>query len=327
VGRRHWPQKLALAGSLWLKRKVEFRHATVLADETVRLLAPRSGEVYCDATVGGGGHAERILEASSPEGRLVGIDRDPAALEAARARLTRFGDRVTLVHGAFSDARRILGELGLALVDGFVLDLGVSSPQLDRAERGFSFQREGPLDMRMDPTCGESAAQLLERVGVDELKQILKEYGEERYAGRIARAIKQAGELKTTSELAALVARSVPTRERSKDPATRTFQALRIAVNDELGQLERFLAEFPSLLKSGGRVVVIAFHSLEDRLVKNRFRDLAKHPGVPPDIAARMGLAMPQLTLLTPKPVVPDEAEVRANPRARSAKLRAAVRA
>jgi 16S rRNA (cytosine1402-N4)-methyltransferase len=306
---------------------VEFLHRTVLADEAVRLLAPRSGEVYCDATVGGGGHAERILEASSPAGRLVGIDRDPAALEAARARLERFGERVTLVHGAFGDARSILGELGLALVDGFVVDLGVSSPQLDHAERGFSFQREGPLDMRMDPTRGETAAEMLARVSVDELKRILKDYGEERYAGRIARAIKEAGEVRTTTELAALVARSVPTRERHKDPATRTFQALRIAVNDELGQLERFLEEFPSLLRSGGRVVVIAFHSLEDRLVKNRFRDLAKHPGVPPDLAEKMGLSQPELTLLTTKPMVPGDEELAANPRARSAKLRAAVRA
>jgi 16S rRNA (cytosine1402-N4)-methyltransferase len=299
----------------------------VLAEEAVRLLAPRSGEVYCDATVGGGGHAERILEASSPAGRLVGIDRDPAALAAARERLVRFGERVTLVHGAFGDAGQILGELGLSLVDGFVVDLGVSSPQLDRAERGFSFQREGPLDMRMDPTRGETAAEMLARVSVDELKRILKDYGEERYAGRIARVIKEAGEVRTTTELAALVARSVPTRERHKDPATRTFQALRIAVNDELGQLERFLAEFPSLLKSGGRVVVIAFHSLEDRLVKNRFRDLAKHPGVPADLAEKMGLKNPELTLLTTKPMVPSDEEIAANPRARSAKLRAAVRA
>ena len=300
-------RKVANADGRWLKRKVEFRHATVLAEETVRLLAPRSGEIYCDATLGGGGHAEQILEASAPAGRLVGIDRDPDALAAAKLRLERFGDRVTLVHGAFGDARRILTELGVAPVHGFVVDLGVSSPQLDRAERGFSFQREGPLDMRMDPTRGESAAELIARLDADELKRILKEYGEEKYAGRIARA--------------------VPTRERHKDPATRTFQALRIAVNDELGQLERFLEDFPSLLRPGGRIVVIAFHSLEDRLVKNRFRDLARHPGVPADLMEKMGVAPPQLELLTGKPVVAGEAELAANPRARSAKLRAAVRA
>jgi 16S rRNA (cytosine1402-N4)-methyltransferase len=216
-------------------------------------------------------------------------------------------------------------------VDGFLLDVGVSSPQLDHAERGFSFQREGPLDMRMDPTSGESAAGLLSRISVDELAGILRRYGEERYAGRIARTIKEAvaaGALSTTTELAALVARAVPTHERHKDPATRTFQALRIAVNDELGQLERFLADFPSLLRPGGRIVVIAFHSLEDGLVKNRLRDLARDPGLPADVAAQLGVrATPELRLVTRKPVRPSETEVAANPRARSARLRAAVRA
>lgn len=306
-----------------------FAHTTVLGDEAVRCLAPRPKAVYCDATLGGGGHALKILEASGPDGRLVGIDRDPAALEAARVRLEPFGARVTLVHGAFGDAAAILRKLGLEAVDGFVLDLGVSSPQLDRPERGFSFQREGPLDMRMDPTGGETALQMIARISVDELADILRRYGEERYAGRIARAIKreaESGALQTTTQLAALVARSVPTRERCKDPATRTFQALRIAVNDELGQLERFLADFPALLRPGGRVVVIAFHSLEDRLVKERFRELSKGHGLPEDVAAQMGLAGPVLDVLTRKPIVPSDAEVAANPRARSAKLRAAVK-
>ena len=300
-----------------------------MPDETLRLLAPRPGGVYCDATLGGGGHAERILAATAPDGRLIGIDRDPAALAAAGARLGSFGDRVTLVHGAFGDARAILERLGAVPVDGFVLDLGVSSPQLDRGERGFSFRQPGPLDMRMDPTAGETAEGLIRRVGVDELADLLRRYGEERYAGRIARAIKDAvmqGAVTSTTELAALVARAVPTRERHKDPATRTFQALRIAVNDELGQLERFLDDFPSLLGAGGRIVVIAFHSLEDRLVKNRFRDLAKHPGVPPELAEKMGLRQPMLELLTTKPMVPGDEETARNPRARSAKLRAAER-
>jgi len=298
-----------------------------MPDETVALLAPRAGGVYCDATLGGGGHAERILRASEPDGRLIGIDRDPAALAAAGARLSPFGERVTLVHGAFGDARAILQQLGVVPIDGFVLDLGVSSPQLDRGERGFSFRQEGPLDMRMDPTGGETAEALIRRIGVDELADILRRYGEERYAGRIARAIKEAvmdGSVTSTTELAALVARSVPTRERHKDPATRTFQALRIAVNDELGQLERFLADFPSLVKPGGRVVVIAFHSLEDGLVKNRFRDLAKESGYPPDIAAKMGLPPPVVKVLTRKPLEPSDEEVARNPRSRSAKLRGA---
>jgi 16S rRNA (cytosine1402-N4)-methyltransferase len=307
-----------------------FAHATVLGDEAMSYLAPRAGEVYCDATLGGGGHAERILEASAPDGRLIGIDRDPAALDAARARLERFGARVTVVHGRFGDARRILASLGAESVDGFVLDVGVSSPQLDRAERGFSFQREGPLDMRMNPSEGETARALLERISVEELSSLLRRYGDERYSGRIARAIKEAldaGGLHSTVELAALVARAVPTRERAKDPATRTFQALRIAVNDELGELERFLADFPSLLKPGGRIVVIAFHSLEDGLVKNRFRELARDPGLPADVAEKMGVRpTAELRLSTRKPLRPSDAEVARNPRARSARLRAAVR-
>jgi 16S rRNA (cytosine1402-N4)-methyltransferase len=298
-----------------------------MPEEAVALLAPRAGGVYCDATLGGGGHAERILRASEPDGRLIGIDRDPAALAAAGARLSPFGERVTLVHGAFGDARAILHELGVVPIDGFVLDLGVSSPQLDRGERGFSFRQPGPLDMRMDPTGGETAEALIRRIGVDELADMLRRYGEERYAGRIARAIKEAvmdGSVTSTTELAALVAGTVPTRERHKDPATRTFQALRIAVNDELGQLERFLADFPSLVKPGGRVVVIAFHSLEDGLVKNRFRDLAKESGYPPDIAAKMGLPPPVVKVLTRKPLEPSDDEVARNPRSRSAKLRGA---
>ena len=298
-----------------------------MPEETLKLLAPRAGGVYCDATLGGGGHAERILRATSPDGRLIGIDRDPAALRAAGERLSPFGDRVTLVHGTFAEAAVILERLGAVPIDGFVLDLGVSSPQLDRGERGFSFRQPGPLDMRMDPTAGETAEGLIRRIGVDELADLLRRYGEERYAGRIARAIKEgvmAGAVTSTTELSALVARSVPTRERHKDPATRTFQALRIAVNDELGQLERFLADFPSLVRPGGRVVVIAFHSLEDGLVKNRFRDLAKESGYPPDIAAKMGLPPPTVKVLTRKPIEASDDEVAANPRARSAKLRGA---
>ncbi len=313
------------------ERVSSFRHLTVLAQETVALLAPSSPGLICDATVGGGGHAERILEASSPAGRLIGIDRDPSALTAAGERLRRFGDRVTLVHGTFDEAPQIFARHQIEAVDGFVLDVGVSSPQLDVAERGFSFQRPGPLDMRMDPTGeGETAHELIARLDMDDLARVLREYGEERYAGRIARHIKEAlaeDKLHTTTELAALIARAVPTKERSKDPATRTFQALRVAVNDELGQLERVLAALPSLLRPGGRVVIIAFHSLEDALVKNRFRDLSRHPGVPPDVAAAMGIPPhPIFHLLTRKPVTAGEAELAENPRARSARLRAAER-
>ncbi len=309
----------------------DFAHTTVLADEAVQLLAPRPGGLYCDATLGGGGHAERVLDASAPDGRLIGIDRDPDALAAARARLERFGDRATLVHGAFGDARAILEELGAVPVDGFLLDLGISSPQVDRAERGFSFSRAGPLDMRMDPGSGETASELIRRVTADELAAILFRYGDEKFSRKIARAIKEnLDEVATTTDLAAVVAAALPARERAlrkTDPATKTFQALRIAVNDELGQLERFLADFPRCLAASGRIVVIAFHSLEDRLVKERLRDLSRHPGVPEDVARAMGIRPdPEVDLLTRKPVAPSEDEVRRNPRARSARLRAAVR-
>jgi 16S rRNA (cytosine1402-N4)-methyltransferase len=299
-----------------------------MADEALAQLAPHAGGVYCDATLGGGGHAERILRTSAPDGRLIGIDRDRAALTAAGERLRDFGPRATLIHGSFGEARAILTQLGVVPIDGFMLDLGVSSPQLDRAERGFSFRGTGPLDMRMDTSAGETADELIRRVSVDQLADILRRYGEERYAGRIARAIKdgvQSGTITNTTELAALIARAVPTHEKKKDPATRTFQALRIAVNDELGQLERFLADFLALLKPGGRIVVIAFHSLEDVQVKNCFRDLARDPGLPVDIAHKMGIdPHAKVKLLTRKPLVPSDEEVARNPRARSAKLRAA---
>jgi 16S rRNA (cytosine1402-N4)-methyltransferase len=306
-----------------------FAHATVMADEAMAELAPRAGGVYCDATLGGGGHAERILRASAPDGRLIGIDRDRAALAAAGERLREFGDRATLVHGSFGDARAILSRLDVLPIDGFMLDLGVSSPQLDRPERGFSFRGEGPLDMRMDATGGgETAEGLIRRLSIDELADILRSYGEERYAGRIARAIKEgvgSGAITTTTQLAALVAKTVPTHERKKDPATRTFQALRIAVNQELDELAHFLGDFLEMLKPGGRVVIIAFHSLEDVQVKNRFRDLAKDPGLPVDVAQKLGIdPHPKLKLLTRKPLVASEAEIDRNPRARSAKLRAA---
>ena len=306
-----------------------FEHLTVLGAEAVDALSPQPGGLYCDATLGGGGHAERILDRASPDGRLLGVDRDPDALAAARRRLERFGDRVMFVHGSFGELPAILGRLGIELLDGVLVDVGVSSPQLDRAERGFSFRAAGPLDMRMDPTQGETARELCARLSVDELADLIRKYGEERYAGRIARAIKEAleqGGLATTTELAASIARVVPTREQGKDPATRTFQALRIAVNDELGELERLLDAAPSLLRAGGRLVVIAFHSLEDGLVKHRLREQAQEPGVPDDLVEPMGLRRPTMRILTTKPIEPSDIETARNPRARSAKLRAAER-
>jgi 16S rRNA (cytosine1402-N4)-methyltransferase len=300
-------------------------HVPVMAGEVMTYLAPRPAGVYCDATVGYAGHARGILEASAPDGRLVGIDRDPAAIAAAGEALRTFSDRVTLVQAPFAGLRQVVEQANALPLDGCLLDLGVSSPQLDRPERGFSFRHSGPLDMRMDPSTGETAAQYLRRVTAQELEAVLRDFGEERYAGRLARAIVEARDredLSTTSALAALVARSVPTHERHKDPATRTFQALRIAVNDELGQLERFLADAPACLRPGGRLVVIAFHSLEDRMVKRRLKALASSRG--PWEGGPTG--EPVLRLLTRHVVVATDEERARNPRARSAKLRAAER-
>jgi 16S rRNA (cytosine1402-N4)-methyltransferase len=299
------------------------QHLSVLLDEAMAWLDPKPGGRYCDATLGAGGHTLAMLEKSAPDGRVVGLDRDPNAIAAAGARLQAFGDRVTLVHTPFSEARSVLERLGMIPVDGFLVDLGVSSPQLDRAERGFSFRTDGPLDMRMDPTSGETAAELLRRVDEGELTQIIRELGEERHAARVARAIieaRRAGPVETTGKLAAIVARALPRHEHNKNPATRTFQALRISVNDELGELERFLAVAADCLRPGGRLVVIAFHSLEDRIVKWRLRELAGRGGS----GGARGPAL--LKLLTKHVVVPGDEERARNPRARSARLRAAER-
>jgi 16S rRNA (cytosine1402-N4)-methyltransferase len=292
-------------------------HEPVLLSQVMEWLAPGPGGTFCDATVGMGGHARAILERTSPDGRLVGIDRDRDAIGEARVALQSFGDRVTLVHAPFARARAVLEELGVVPVDGFLVDLGVSSPQLDRAERGFSFRSGGPLDMRMDQSVGETLGEFLRRVDEGELEHIIREYGEERFARRIARFIVEARDgsgLSTTAELAAVVARALPHHERHKNPATRTFQALRIALNDELGQLGAFLDGVTDCLKPGGRLCVIAFHSLEDRIVKRRLRALAGREGGGPA----------RLRILTKHVVIADDAERDRNPRSRSAKLRAA---
>jgi 16S rRNA (cytosine1402-N4)-methyltransferase len=303
----------------------DFEHESVLVEEVLQYLSPQDGETYCDGTLGGGGHSAAILARASA--RMIGIDRDPAALAAARARLV---DRAETIHGEFGDIARLLGD---RRVDGFILDLGVSSPQLDHADRGFSFTREGPLDMRMDPTRGPTALDLMTDLDEPELADVLSELGEERYAKKIARMIKEAlreDRLHTTTDLATLCARAIPMIEQRKSkihPATRTFQGLRIAVNRELDQLERFLAAFPDLLNPGGRCVIISFHSLEDRLVKNAFRDLAWSSSLPPRLAADAGeRAEPVVELLTKKAVFGSDAEVDRNPRARSARLRACRR-
>jgi len=310
----------------------EFAHTPVLAAEVARYLAPRPGGVYVDGTLGGAGHARQTLEMSAPDGRLIGIDRDPAALAAARATLEQAGlaTRVTLVHATYGDIGEVLADQGIASVDGILLDLGLSSHQVDTAARGFSFARGGPVDMRMDPTRGETALELIVSLPPDDLAAILREYGEERYAARIARAIKEAartGTLSTTLDLASAVEASIPAPARRRmriHPATRTFQALRIAVNRELDQLAQFLDIFPDLLAPGGRCVIISFHSLEDRMVKRRFRDLTWSSSLPPDLARQAGERVdPICAVLTKRPVTATDAEIDANPRARSAKLRA----
>jgi 16S rRNA (cytosine1402-N4)-methyltransferase len=310
-----------------------FDHASVMVAEVIDHLDPRPGRVYCDCTLGAGGHALAILERAAPDGRLIGIDRDPAAIDAARERLASVAERVNLIHGAFGDVARILGELGVERVDGFVLDLGVSSPQLDHAERGFSFTRAGPLDMRMDTTGGPTALDLVRDLPEAELAGVLRDFGEERYHKKIARLIKQAmrdGRIGTTVDLAGVVMTAIPVREQRTSrihPATRTFQALRIAVNRELDQLARFLADFPALLAPGGRCVIISFHSLEDRLVKHAFRDLAWTSSLPARYAAESGERTEAVCVpVTRKPATATDDEVERNPRARSARLRACER-
>jgi 16S rRNA (cytosine1402-N4)-methyltransferase len=303
----------------------DFAHDSVLVTEVIDLLAPRDHCVYVDGTLGGAGHAAAIL-ARAPAASIIGIDRDPAALDAARARLPATAQ---LVHASFGDLPAILDRK----VDGILLDLGVSSPQLDRAERGFSFTRPGPLDMRMDPTRGMTALDLIHTTDAGTLGELIAELGEERHAKKIARAIKEAvrtDAARTTTELADVIARQIPMVEQRKSkihPATRTFQALRIAVNGELAELARLLDAFPDLLAPGGRCAIISFHSLEDRLVKTRFRDLAWTTSLPVRLAEQAGERVaPVVEILTKKPVIAGEAEVARNPRARSAKLRACER-
>ena len=307
-------------------------HIPVLLQEMVGLLRATGGAVYIDCTVGAGGHSEAILEASRPDGRVLGLDRDPSAVALARKHLSRFGDRVRVEHGDYRAVVAAARDAGYFAVDGIVADLGVSSMQLDDPSRGFSFRGDGPLDMRMDPSSGApSAADLLATLEEVELRRILREFGEERLAGPIARAIvrrRSTAEIRTCRELADLVARVAgPAAQRlAIHPATRTFQAIRIAVNGELENLDTFVNDAASLLRRGGRLCVITFHSLEDRIVKHAMRGLAERcicpPGLPVCGCGRENIAR----VLTTKPVAPSRAEIDFNPRARSAKLRAVER-
>ena len=296
-------------------------HIPVLLQAVLSFLQVRPGGVYIDGTVGGGGHAAAILAASAPDGRLLGLDRDPAALKVAREHLAPYGERVTLRRGSFADLLHLAE--GFIPADGVLLDLGLSSLQLADPARGFSFSQDGPLDMRFDPSEGPTAADLVNTLSVRELTDLLYRYGEEKQARRIAEAIVAARPLYRTAELASLIERTVGRREKIH-PATRTFQALRIAVNRELEALEAVLPQALEALRPGGRLVVISFHSLEDRLVKQFLHREARDCICPPEIPVCVCGHRAQVRVLTPKPVRPDAAEVAANPRARSARLRAA---
>jgi 16S rRNA (cytosine1402-N4)-methyltransferase len=305
------------------------RHHPVMLDRVVELLRPRPGGTYLDATLGLGGHAERLLQASSPDGRVVGLDRDPAALALARQRLAWAGERLVAVAASFADLGEVAARLGLAEVDGVLYDLGVSSLQLDEPERGFSYRADAPLDMRMDPTGGTTAAEVLNSYPRADLARILREYGEERFAGRIARFVDEArrrGPIQTTGQLVDLVTAAVPAaaRRTGPHPARRAFQALRIEVNRELDALQASLPQAVDLLAPGGRLVVLAYHSLEDRIVK---RTLAAAAGRAIDAPPRLPAAVPRVArvaVLTRRPETPGADEVAANPRSESAKLRAA---
>jgi len=304
---------------------VASEHLPVLTDRVVELLAPVAPGLLVDATVGLGGHAEALLRAV-PEFQLIGLDRDPQALARAGEKLEPFSDRVQLVEETFDRLPLVLRRLGLGAPVAVLADIGCSSLQLDSAERGFSFASDGPLDMRMGGT-GPTAADLLEQAEWEELVRILRDYGEERRARAIARAIVRRREqepLRTTAQLSRLVQDVMGGRERRIHPATRTFQALRIAVNDELGQLERFLEPAIRSLKSGGRIAVISFHSLEDRIVKHTLRRLAGRCTCPPDFPVCRCNPQRVVEVLTSSPIRPDEEEIDRNPRARSARLRAA---
>jgi len=308
-------------------------HVPVMADEVLAALAPAPGGRHIDATVGGGGHAERILAATDPDGRLLGLDADGAAIARVRTRLgPRFGDRLTLRQANFRALAEVAPTEGFEAIDGALFDLGLSSDQLADRDRGFGIRTGGPLDMRFDPGRGMSAAELLASLDLGELTALLRRYGEEPFASRIARGIvdaRRTAPIQTAEELAAVVTRVAPARapgRRRVHPATRVFQALRIAVNEELEALEAGLAAAVDLLRPGGRLVVLSYHSLEDRIVKRFLRAERRGCTCPPEAPICVCGRQPRLRLLGPKGETPSLAEIATNPRARSARLRAAER-
>jgi 16S rRNA (cytosine1402-N4)-methyltransferase len=312
---------------------MEVGHIPVLAQEVMSMLAPAPGSLQIDATLGGGGHTERILEATDPDGRLLGLDADGAAIARVDGRLRpRFGDRLVLRQANFRELARVAPEAGFAQVDGALFDLGLSSYQLADTDRGFGFRAGGPLDMRFDTSRGVPAAELLATLDQDELTALFRRYGEEPKAARIARAIvaeRGTAPVATAEELAALVERVAPPNPRQRrrtHPATRVFQALRIAVNEELEALQEGLAAALDLLRPGGRLVVLSYHSLEDRIVKRFFAAERRGCVCPPELPVCVCGRNPRLRLVTRPSLTPSAAEIEANPRARSARLRAAER-
>ena len=304
----------------------EFHHVSVLLQECIDGLNIRPDGIYVDGTLGGAGHSSQIA-ARLTTGRLIGIDRDPVALKAAGERLKPFGDRVTLVHSNFCEIATVLRELGISGVDGILMDLGVSSPQLDDAERGFSYMADAPLDMRMNGEDTMTAKDVVNTWSYEELRRILYDYGEERYAPQIASTIcrrREVSPIETTLELVDIIRSAMPPaalREK-QHPAKRSFQAIRIAVNDELGSVEKVMVDAIPCLNPGGRLAIITFHSLEDRIVKNGMANAAKGCTCPPNFPVCVCGNKPKVKLISRKPIVASNEELEVNPRSRSAKLR-----
>ena len=309
---------------------MEFSHYSVLLKETVELLNVRPDGVYVDLTTGGGGHSLEIARRLGKNGRLVCFDRDPDALEAARERLRDFTDKTIFVRRNFGEAAAVISEMGVR-ADGVVADLGISSFQIDNTARGFSYASDAPLDMRMDNTCGMTAAELVNGADEKTLARVIGVYGEERFASRIARFIceeRKRERIETAGRLTEIIKSAIPAaaRRTGGNPAKRTFQALRIEVNDELGELKRLMDSFCDMLNSGGRIAVISVHSLEDRIVKQSFAELARTCTCPPDLPVCVCGTVPKVRVLTKKPILPSEEELNENKRSHSAKLRAAER-
>ena len=307
---------------------MEFKHIPVLFHEIMDIMAPQPGEVFVDCTLGGGGHSGGFLERISPDGRLIGIDQDTNALKAAQQNLSAYDGRVTYVHSNYSHLDEILTAHAPDGVDGILFDIGVSSHQLDEKDRGFSYMQDAPLDMRMDQSRSMTARDVVNTYSEDELHRILKEYGEERWAKRIAKFIvefRSKKPIETTGELVDIIKRAIPkgAREEGSHPAKRTFQAIRIEVNDELGVLERTIEVAVKHLKKGGRVGIISFHSLEDRIVKEKFRYLASDCICPPEMPFCQCDKVSEVKILTRKPVTATDEELEMNSRSKSAKFRA----